>query len=196
MNNAPKSDLCEQDLLPMALPLNNIPLRPQRTDQAVIAIAVASQIKEVLQWVETPKATESEMTEIIAELTKAASTHPNDTLLMAEYLKDKHHWDINRSLIDVLDDLDSAIFHGERKAVSDWVKLYAIAPGRSIGEPITFNQNGKEVSGEISAVDEVRATYTVFCPTDGHVRSGIGVHGYIIPFEDLDDPLRSRHGRT
>ena len=39
--------------------------------------------------------------------------------------------------------------------------------------------------GEIVKIDAERAEYTVFCAEDGHVRSGQGTYGYVIPYEDV-----------
>jgi hypothetical protein len=46
--------------------------------------------------------------------------------------------------------------------------------------------DGTRWEGEIVKIDDELATYLVFCPAAGHVREGLGTHGVIFPFEDVE----------
>ncbi|ABM97006.1 hypothetical protein [Methylibium petroleiphilum] len=94
-------------------------------------------------------------------------------------------WDVDDHLLERLLESDSYRSTAHRAAIAEWVTQRGIKPLREVGEAVSFIYRGATVSGEIVSIDLPQATYTVFVPSMGHVRAGLGVHGIIIPYEQV-----------
>lgn len=108
---------------------------------------------------------------------------------LARYLE-SNGWCCDRSLVDAFEIASGEVWQLVREATRDWVRSNDIRPRLAIGaqvkimDPSTVRA-GQEFDGEIVAVDAEHGAYTVMIPALGHVREGVGTHGYIVNFEKL-----------
>jgi hypothetical protein len=152
--------------------------RPKHNDPAVIEEAVARVAPEVLLWMSPTTTT---LPEVIEDLTEAIrECWSGDAYTIARNLEERHHWTCDRELVEVLDNLDTYGVH--REMVEAWVKAVQPKAGKRVGHMVST----KHGDGEITSIDQQTAQYLVFIPSKGHVRRGIGTHGSLINFEDLD----------
>jgi hypothetical protein len=106
------------------------------------------------------------------------------------------NWYVTGDMLDEFEVIIHAIDRAVEKAEEEW---WAERPtlnldldlGPAIGATVSFqgryNHETKaydRITGEVTAVDK-RGRATVFCASLGHVRTGLGTHGRIIPVEDL-----------
>lgn len=97
-------------------------------------------------------------------------------------------------LVEILDDVWFTKKEVHDDLVREWVKKYNILPGKKVGDFVTIENDGEsilqtglaEVSGEITSIDTELAKYLVCCESLGHVKEGVGTHGVIINYEDID----------
>jgi hypothetical protein len=115
-----------------------------------------------------------------------------DAYCMAKYLESNHGWASDAELVAMLDYAEMEAYSIREEAIAEWVKVNAIRPKKTIGEMVRVTTPApdgvrKEFDGEIIGVNEQVATYTVMVSELVHVRTGVGTHGVIVPFEDFHD---------
>lgn len=96
---------------------------------------------------------------------------------------DHQCWSIDDSIVEALLEADGAILQAHQAIVTDWVAARRIRPLRGVGAAVTVSYRGKTVDGEIRRIDAATGNYVVCCPDLGHVLSGPGPTGIIVPFE-------------
>lgn len=96
-------------------------------------------------------------------------------------------WEVDDQMLERLLDADSHRVDAHRAAVAAWVARRRIRPLRNVGSVVSLLHRGARVEAEIVAIDRDHATYTVCAPSMGHVREGCGVHGIIVPYEQVHD---------
>jgi hypothetical protein len=96
-------------------------------------------------------------------------------------------WGECRSLINLMDRVESFRRSSHKYFVEKWVLNNGVQPKAKVGETVGFKHNdGKQYSGTIISILETEAKYLVFCPDLGHVKKGtIGVQGTYLPYEDV-----------
>jgi hypothetical protein len=52
---------------------------------------------------------------------------------------------------------------------------------------VDWKKGPERTAGEITEIDTGRGHYTVCCPSLGHVKEGLGTHGFIFPFEKVEE---------
>lgn len=108
-----------------------------------------------------------------------------DGYKMASYLDDRHGWDSDAELVDILEGAD---FYGcERIAVMAWVNDNDVKPKYETGAQvkIKIRRDPKEYTGEVTHIRE-DGTYTVCIEELGHIKQGIGTHGMVFKWEELE----------
>jgi hypothetical protein len=111
----------------------------------------------------------------------------DDGYQMARNLE-RQHWEVDASLVDELNGgcLDAAY----DSLVEKWIGWHAIKPKLTIGatvrvHPGIWAKTGP-ADGEIASIDMKRGTYTVCVPAWGHVKAGLGTHGRIFSWEEVE----------
>jgi hypothetical protein len=164
--------------------------RPRFHDQTVIAEIARKLMPRLLRWAEDwVKPAELEA-ELIDTLQRAAPLF--DAYDMAKYMESKHGWSSDADLVDILDDAEMEAYSIRQTKVEEWVASNAIRPKKAIGDVVRVNAgaaNGllAQADGEIVSIDEQRATYTVMVAELGHVRTGVGTHGLVLPYEQFHE---------
>lgn len=126
---------------------------------------------------------ESSTPDAIVSVARALGRSSN-TFDLAKAL-DGDGWSIDDDVLDILRDSDGHHSDAHRAAVAEWVESRRIRPLRDVGEAVSFEVRGEQLDGEITRVDAAQATYTIYVPSLGHVRAGVGTNGIIIPFEQV-----------
>lgn len=162
--------------------------RPTLYDNEVLSAAVDSIFSRLVDWLqENPDSEEAE--NIKEQVIEAADRDLNlDGYRVSKSLEERFCWEPNSDLVSILDDLSFGAHSALSRQVAAWVTKENITAQCKIGDLVTFKRFGKEVRGEVVRIDELQATYTVYCESEGHVREGTGIHGTIVPFEDVQVP--------
>lgn len=161
--------------------------RPSRYAPEISTKTAAILFPKVLRWLEEAAPVPVEEHEAILGDIEKAIQHDDDGFQIAKELEFAGYTP-DSSLVEILDDAGFARDDAHRVVVEQWVKENDIKPTRAIGDRVRVKIGWKEiVEGEITAIHEARAMYTVFCESKGHVRSGIGSHGFFVPYESVSD---------
>lgn len=173
----------------IALP--NIPpsKRPDYNDAAVMEVAADRLLPRVLDWLrrQGDDVDGNERATITRQVVSAVKRSYGDPYRATRYLEDEG-WSVDGGLVDVFESL--SLYDAQDKLVRAWVQEFRIDPTYNVGDVVAFlGVDGVytvvQKRGEIVKIDAERAEYTVFCAEDGHVRSGQGTYGYVIPYEDV-----------
>lgn len=106
----------------------------------------------------------------------------DDAYKLAKGLEDRG-WDSDAGMVEALRDAADERFEALEELVQAWVAEYGIKPPLAVGTRVTFLRDNVEQAGEVTAVHEATAIYTVCCEALGHVRSGVGTNGFRLPYE-------------
>ena len=162
--------------------------RPMRSDDFVIKKAAELMLPDFLEWLgEDAQDTEYELKTLIEVFDRAFDF---DGYEMAKLLDEKHYGS-NTELVDVMSNAYRKVDEAHRNAVSEWIRAYNIQPQLAVGDVVpcsrkVHGQPAQELSGEITAIDTKQAKYTIFVASLGHVKEGLGTHGFVVPFEDIE----------
>lgn len=163
--------------------------RPSHYDEKIDQEVAQALLPKVLQWLRSrgeDEPTDEDKQDILAQLTDACRLH-DDGYEVAKCLDDRHMWESDSELVDLLDEVAFARIRSHEKAVEAWVQQHGVVPQYSVGQRVAFKQrrwDKEAVTGEVTAVREKTAQYLVFCESLGHVRAGCGTHGTYVAFED------------
>ena len=92
-------------------------------------------------------------------------------------------WDINMGIVEWLDALPwSEVIDEETKK---WVEQNNIKLEKDIGNIVKFKTSMKTMEGEITKLYPDQARYLVCCESEGHVKEGLGTHGFYVEAENL-----------
>lgn len=165
--------------------------RPDEFHDLVVRRVVEEVLQEVMDWQGSTgefNDDEDAAEEVRKDLLEAIS-YGDDGYGICRDL-DSSGWSPDSELVDILDNLE---WHAvTRAAVKRWVLDNQVAPRLAVGAPVKVYDHhfeGKPTSsseplreGEVVRVDLDGGTYTVFVPSLGHVREGVGSHGRIYPW--------------
>lgn len=124
----------------------------------------------------------------IQTLFKVLKSHHYDCdgYKLARTLDRDYLWEINEDLVEALAEADGFLDESLRASVRDWVRAYQVQPQFSVGDAVEFERFRKgRVLGEIVEINRELATYTIFCESLGHVRTGPGMLGSVLPYEQV-----------
>jgi len=74
----------------------------------------------------------------------------------------------------------------EKTIIKKWVMINEITPKYKLGEQVSFTYRREDFQGEVTNIDTEYAQYTIFIPSKGHVKEGVGTHGTIYDFEEVE----------
>lgn len=102
---------------------------------------------------------------------------------------DRNGWCPDSELVDILDDYPAFIHRAHNEMVAEWVKQDSIKPQLTVGTMVSFTYRGTPTVGEITAVYEDRAEYSVFVESLGHKRAatkecGSCTLGVLVKYEE------------
>lgn len=155
--------------------------RPDARSAEVSAMVANDLMKGIVQW---GKFAEDDISEVTAQV--LAVLNESDGYRMAKALERSFSWDPDSELVDILDGVN--FYSAIRTAVMAWIRDNGITPQFGIGrqvEVITNPRLDTRHTGEIVQVCE-DGNYLVMIPGLGHVREGLGTHGLIFSWEDVE----------
>lgn len=154
--------------------------RPTYNSPEILTAVVEKLMPQVMQW---GKFGEDEAPEITEQVAKALK-HDTDGYHRVKYLEDRFSWDVDSELVEVMECDD---FHGvTREAVKAWINDNDIVPAFEVGRQVTVKLRGEgDLVGKISSLTE-DGMYCVMIPSKGHVESGLGCHGLLFNWEDVE----------
>lgn len=162
--------------------------RPSTLDKAVIADAVKGILDDVLAWLESDEgAGADERVEVERQLVDAAE-YACDGFDIAYRLKSHHYWTPDAELVEILDGFDLNLIRCRDRHITEWVKRNNITVDYAIGDLVKFKypDQAKYTGGEVTRIDTDHAVVHVFCESLGHVRTGVGTYGRLIPVEMIE----------
>lgn len=148
--------------------------RPKYYDKEVVnnaALEVFPRIANII---------DDDSEESLKQLCQAIRSEPYDSYKMAKYLDDKFCWEICFSLVEELESINLSAHHVI--AQKNWVEKNNITPPFDVGEMVKT----KKGIGEVIENTE-HGTSLVFIESIGHIKEGIGTHGILFNWEDLED---------
>lgn len=172
--------------IPVQLPLFSdlpIPPRPKRFSEGVLEDTVSRIMPSIMKWYGDADADEED--EIRSDV-KSVLEFEDDSYELTKELEDSLHWSVDRKLIDVLDEVGQYRDAAHKDAVYAWVVQNCVTPKIALEQEVQFRFRGKSVTGIVTQIYENEAAYCVLSKELGHVRTGIGVHGLILPYEDVE----------
>jgi hypothetical protein len=111
--------------------------------------------------------------------------HDWDGYNLAKTLEDAFHWSCNTELVSILDNADLYRSQHHSACVREWVERNKIAPKLCVGDLCKYLDGKTKRVGEIVKVDAKHALYLVRFDSLGHVKSGEGTHGLLLPSEKV-----------
>lgn len=157
------------------------PPRPDERCDAVLDAVAAKLLPAVLEWLGDEAA--DDKPEYIQQQIREALRYAWswDGYEITKALRD---WECNRDMVDIMDAAWGYARDAHDAQLAAWVSDYDIKPKFALGETVDTMAGRETVRGEIVGIDTKRATYTVCCASHGHVKDGVGCHGFIVRFED------------
>ncbi len=188
----------------MKTPINK---RPSERTPEIIEAAVNMLMPTVWDWVTASSSTENYPTDeretARLELIKAvnSSTRGFDGYDLAKTIERQSMWEVDASLVDILDSYSHFLYQAHRDAVKAWVIENNIIPQKDIGDDVIVSVLRSEYNGKIVRVDAETAQYSVNILALGHAEhefltvdgkkvaksKGTGTLGVIKPVEEIDD---------
>lgn len=158
--------------------MNTKTKRPTLHDPEVIAAAARKLAPAVKQWAEDPDVT---LAEIEADLREAIEFY-DDGYAIARELDDQYYPDAR--LVEILDEAYGAKTEALRALERDWVQANQLQP-IPMETKVRWQKKPAAGVGIVVRNDDTGHS-TVMFPRLGHVREGVGCHGYIANWEDLE----------
>jgi hypothetical protein len=158
--------------------------RPNSQSAEVLAMVANDLMPHILQWGKWDE-NDREAQEVAAQLLEVLGGR-DDGYKMAKTLEDRHYWDSDAELVDILEGAD---FHSaNRTAVMAWITDNGVKANFEAGRQVEVKTSPRESllrKGEIAKIYE-DGNYCVMVPELGHVREGLGTHGLIFSWEDVE----------
>lgn len=158
--------------------------RPNGQSDEVLAIVANGLMPEILRWGSWEE-NDREVQEVAEQILEVMEIS-RDGYKMAKALEDRHGWDGDADLVDILEGAD---FYGaERTAVLAWIRDNDVTPAFEVGKQVKIKVGREKTvhDGEIVTVTE-DGNYCVMVPELGHVRKGLGTHGLLYAWEVVEE---------
>lgn len=156
--------------------------RPNYSSPEILLMAANGLMPQVMQW---GKFSDDEAPEIAEQVVKALKSD-TDGYHRAKYLEDRFSWDSDSELVEIMESDD--IYGATRNAIKAWIRDNAITPAFEIGKQVSVRADRRQsemLIGKIRSLTE-DGMYCVMVPALGHVESGLGTHGLLFPWEDVE----------
>jgi hypothetical protein len=167
---------------------DDIPPRPDEYDPAAARKVAAELLPDFKIWLEKNQEPDVSIPDeqLLQDLIDAIHRR-DDGFSIAQRLHELGY-DSDARLVDIVD----AAGHLRHRIGLDlyrkWVKENSIRSPFKVGDRVIVRRRGSEgkLTGEITNVDHELGRSTVFCEKEGHVRSGVGIHGVLVLWENLE----------
>lgn len=149
---------------------------------------------------DSPEVKEKVINEIVPELSRWLGEEINEDILdvlykvvdsykdpydIAKGLDNYYHWDSNKKLIDIFDNMNFYKFH--TKAVEAWIRDNNIKPQYKKTDIIDITIKNPKYTGKAEILDiNENGKYVLHIAELGHVKTGIGTHGILVDWEKID----------
>ena len=163
-----------------------LPPRPKLFSDEVTLELLDRILPKVIAWIESDRkfgVSASEAEEVREDLMSAIDFE-DSSYKIARSLDDLG-WSIDDELQDILKEVSQVRWDSWKINVRDWVLKNGLEPKFECGAEVSINLKGKTKVGQVSKIYPDTAEYCVFLPGEGHVKSGIGTRGIILPFEEV-----------
>lgn len=163
------------------------PPRPGLRDQSVLDAALALIWPEIVSWgIDEDDEDSKESIRI------GLDDYNLDGYRFARSL-DSDGWDVDAALVEILDGASHHLRKAHDAAVKAWVAEHGW-PGVRLptGTRVRAKVGSRMVEGEVSQPEhgaeryDQHAHYLLFCPSEGHVKVGLGSHGFIVDAESVE----------
>ena len=152
--------------------------RPKQYAKEVLQEAASRLLPDVIRWIKANASEPSaeETAEILDQLAQAIR-YEDDGYKIARNLENIGLWDVDASLVEILDNAGWHKIAARETAVKTWVKFHDVKLTRVVGERVKTNKG----EGSIVAIRPLTAEYIV--QTDGRNWSG-PESGWIVAAEE------------
>jgi len=158
--------------------------RPRLSSDTISKHVADILLPRVLLWLKEDPASD-EVERIRDEVYNAIRRAPHgDSYRIANYLEERYYWSVDSDLVHIFEEVSFISFKKHDELVAAWVQESGVKPKFSVGAKVSFKDDGDTYSGEVTRVNARLGTYVVFCQDLGHVKSGTGTLGVVLPFED------------
>ncbi len=161
--------------------------RPAPHDPAVLDAALAVLWPEIVSWNADMDDEDSRIA-----LRSALAGYDLDGYKLASELE-RDGWDPDAALVEILDGASHAVHAAHDAVVKAWVAEHGWPCARlPPGTRVRARVGGRMVEGEVTTPEhgaeryEAHAHYLLFCESEGHVRAGLGSHGFVVDAESVE----------
>ncbi len=156
--------------------------RPGYNAPEVLISVVNKLLPDVMAW---GKFGEDESEQIAKDLMAAFKHEDQDGYRLARYLEKYASWDSDSELSEILECGD--FYRCHKDAILEWIKDNEIKPLFEAGRQVSVKErrNTEMLTGTIRNLTD-DGMYSVMVPSLGHVESGLGTHGLLFPWEDVE----------
>jgi hypothetical protein len=167
------------------------PIRVARpTSDSVDITSVYVEMAELINDWQSEVMDHEEFEEFVGDLKNNFSPFDlfhKDGYQIARRLEKDMYYEPDVHLVDDMDMLPNRCRQCLCEEVEKWVIDCEITSKYQVGDEVKATVRNVEYIGEIAAVNSKDATYTIFIQELGHVREGVGTHGTIKKFEEIEE---------
>lgn len=163
--------------------------RPSIHDELIIekvSQAIAPRIRKWLDAEESVDEDKQTVEHIAAEIAEAIRFN-DDGYEIASELERSHGYSPDSELVRILDGVSLTKLRSLREACEAWV-VSTGAVGPALESRCVWNRHPEYGEGVITR-NHPDGRSTVFYESLGHVREGVGSHGFLVEWEDLSSPV-------
>jgi len=176
-----------QQRIPQAEEHFRTPPRPSRYDDEICRAAARVMAPKFFEYCGEANPPEREFEHMVEQLAGALShTMSCDGFELAYELKRTYCWEGDEQLVELCSELGWEVGRQADVAVRQWIIDNNVEPPLAVGTPVLYLDAhggsgwcGAEITRSIAETGE----FTVFVESLGHVREGIGTHGFVVPWE-------------
>lgn len=143
--------------------------------------------EEILDWLKDPNCTTEEIVSDLKENFQPYELENSDGYELAKEFESNYGYDADTELVNIMDGFSHIIYTACKKAERKWVQDCRITPKYSIGDKVHVSHKAKIYEGEIADIKNDLAEYVIYVQDLGHVKEGVGTHGLIKRFEDIEE---------
>lgn len=162
--------------------------RPKRNDPDVILAAARGLAPALLNWSNQGGssfvAQGEELERTVTELADILKYRYNDDGYSLAKNLEHNGWDADSELVEIMDEAAYTVRQAWDKACQKWVADNKLK-GPAIGAEVTWLRHPDYGVGKVRS-DHADGRSTVAFASQGHVTEGVGCHGNIIEWEELE----------
>jgi hypothetical protein len=162
---------------------NELMKRPRKDDELVIKRTLELFMPKVVKYLQ-PDWAESERPYVEKQLSDVLGQSHNDGYAMARELENRHYWESNRALMDLMNEGEYYRDKAYKEILEQWIKCYEITPSRSIGDEVATKIYDRK--GEVGVITKFYLDSAKY----GVRYSDMSESGcYLVSYEEVFDPV-------